>query len=201
MSKMKNNNRLTVKDLITGGVFAALLLIANAIGGGFFAANPALTFYYPVAGAILGGPIFMLLIAKVEKRGILSIIGVIFAILALVTGMHWGMAVGGLIGLIIADVLVSVGKYQNPVLNVIAYMVYSIGPAGTYFIYFADPASWNATMLENGTSQEYIDIMSSKANTSMLIIMVLGTFVVAAISGMVGNVLLKKQFKKAGVTA
>ena len=71
MAKNKNKKGLTVKDLITAGVFSALLLVSNALGGGLFAVNPALTFYYPIAGAVLGGPIFMLLLAKVPKRGLL----------------------------------------------------------------------------------------------------------------------------------
>ncbi len=197
----KNKNGLTVKDLITAGVFSALLLIANALGGGFFAINPALTFYYPIAGAVLGGPIFMLLLAKVPKHGTLSIVGAVFCILGFVTGMHWGMDLGGLVGLVLADIIAGTKQYRNKGLNILAYMCYCIGPAGTYFAYFADPASWTATMLKNGTTQEYIDTMNATANPRILIIMVLGTLAVAAASGAIGNLLMKKQFEKAGVTA
>lgn len=201
MAKNKNKKGLTVKDLITAGVFSALLLIANALGGGFFAINPALTFYYPIAGAVLGGPIFMLLVAKVPKRGVLTAVGAVFCILGFVTGMHWGMDLGGLIGLAVADLLAGIGKYRNKWLNILAYMCYCIGPAGSYFAYFADPESWTATMLKNGTTQDYIDTMNATAGPEILIVMVLGTFAVAAVSGWIGNLLMKKQFEKAGVTA
>ena len=33
MAKNKNKKGLTVKDLITAGVFSALLLVSNALGG------------------------------------------------------------------------------------------------------------------------------------------------------------------------
>ena len=56
-------------------------------------------------------------------------------------------------------------------------------------------------MLKNGTTQDYIDTMNATAGPEILVIMVLGTFIVAAISGTVGNLLMKKQFEKAGVTA
>lgn len=201
MAKNRNKKGLTVKDLITAGVFSALLLVANALGGGFFAINPALTFYYPIAGAVLGGPIFMLLLAKVPKRGVLTAVGAVFCILGFVTGMHWGMDLGGLIGLAIADILAGIKKYRNKWLNTLAYMCYCIGPAGTYFVYFADPEGWAATMLKNGTTQDYINTMNATAEPKILVIMVLGTLIVAAISGYVGNLLMKKQFEKAGVTA
>lgn len=192
---------LTVKDLITAAIFSVILLLSNALGGGLLAANPALTFYYPIAGSVLGGPIFMLLVAKVPKRWILSIAGVVFCILGFVTGMHWGMNCGVLVAMFIADQVVSAGKSRNRLLNILGYVIYSIGPCGTYFVYFISPESWTATMLKNGTTQEYIDVMSQSAGAGVLIIMIVGTILVSALSGFIGTILLKKQFEKAGVTA
>ena len=60
---------------------------------------------------------------------------------------------------------------------------------------------WAETMLNNGTSQEYIDMMTASAPTGMLPVIFLGTIVLAFISGLVGKKLLKKQFEKAGITA
>lgn len=197
----KKSKGLKVKDLIILGVFAALLLVANAVGGGFFAANPVLTFYYPVAGAVLGGPIFILLLAKVQKRGALIIAGIVFCIMGFVTGMHWGMNLGVLLAMIIADFVAGSKKYRNKWLNILSYMIYCVGPSGTYIVFFVNPESWTATMLKNGTSQEYIDTMSRTARPSILVVMILGTLAVAAVSGFIGQLLLKKQFEKAGVTA
>ena len=202
MSKGKNkNNPLTVRDLIITGVFAALLMVANGLGGAVFAVNPALTFFYPIGGAVFGGPIFLLLLAKVHKRGALVITGIIFCILGLVTGMHWGMDFGVLIALIVADIIAFSGKYIDMKRNILAYMIYCIGPAGTYFVFYIDPQGWAKTMLKNGTTQDYVDTMSSVANLRTLLIMVVGTFLVAALSGYVGSRLMKKQFEKSGVTA
>lgn len=199
MSKT-NKKGLSAKDLITAGIFSVILLFSNAIGGGLFAANPALTFYYPVAGSVLGGPIFMLLIAKVPKKWVLSTAGVVFCILGFVTGMHWGMNLGVLLAMLIADQVVSAGHAQNKILNILGYVIYSIGPCGTYFVYFISPESWTATMLKNGTTKEYIDVMGQTAGIGVLITMIVGTILVSALSGFVGTILLKKQFEKAGVT-
>lgn len=55
-------------------------------------------------------------------------------------------------------------------------------------------------MLESGTTQSYIDTMNTAANRRVLVIMIVGTLLVAGLSGAVGGKLLKKQFEKAGIT-
>lgn len=67
---------LTVKDLVTTGIFTALVFIFSQIGGIPFGMNPATTFYLPIGAAILSGPVYLLLIAKVPKRGPLTIVGI-----------------------------------------------------------------------------------------------------------------------------
>ena len=54
-------------------------------------------------------------------------------------------------------------------------------------------------MLKKGTEQEYIDKMNSVAGPGVMIIMVVGTIVVATLSGLLGLRLMKKQFEKAGI--
>ena len=41
------NKGLTVKDLVTTGIFTALLFVFVLVGGVFFATNPVLTFFMP----------------------------------------------------------------------------------------------------------------------------------------------------------
>ena len=48
---------LSVKDLVTTGIFTALLFVFIMVGGVFFATNPVLTFFMPAGSALLAGPI------------------------------------------------------------------------------------------------------------------------------------------------
>ena len=70
-----NKKGLTVKDLVTVGIFSALFLVFALVGGIFFAPNPVLTFYMPVGIAMLCGPVYLLMLAKVQKRWAASILG------------------------------------------------------------------------------------------------------------------------------
>lgn len=202
---MRDNDNLSkgirAKDLITIGVFGVLLLLCAMLTGGPFAAVPTLTFYYPIGAALLAGPVFMLFLAKVPKMYGLMIVGVVLCILGTVTGMHWGMNFGYLICSIIAAFIASRAHFENMAVNVISYIIYSIGPMGTYLVFFFNRESWVSFMLKKGTEQDYIDKMSGVATPTTMIIMFAGTFIVALLSGLLGVKLMRKQFIKAGLAA
>ena len=180
---------LTAKDLVTIGIFSALFLVFALVGGIFFAPNPVLTFYMPVGSALLCGPVYLLMMAKVKKRGAAAILGTILCVVWFVTGMHWAMAVGYLVMGIAADFVAGAGKYQSKRINSLSYILLSLGGTASYLVFFANPDGWAKTMLGNGTEQAYIDTMRSA-----------GTVLAAAVSAFVGKRMLKKQFEKAGIT-
>ena len=76
-----------------------------------------------------------------------------------------------------------------------------MGGTGTYIAYFINPQTWVNTILEKGTTQEYLDSMLASSDWIVLVTMLIGTILVALFSGFVGSKLLKKQFEKAGITA
>lgn len=192
---------LSVKDLVTTGIFSAIFFAFTMIGGAFFAVNPVLTFYMPMGSALLCGPVYLLLLAKVHKRFSITILGIIMGIIWFVTGMHWAFSLGYIVMGMIADLLAGLGKYKNKKINALSYMLMSLGSVYTYVVYFIDPKGWAGTMLKNGTEQSYIDAMNAAASSWLLAIIFLGTFVIAAFSAWVGGKMLKKQFEKAGITA
>lgn len=192
---------LTVKDLVTTGIFSAIFLVFTMIGGIFFAPNPVLTFYMPMGAALLCGPVYLLMIAKVQKRWSVTILGIIMGIIWFVTGMHWAFSLGYIGMGIIADLVAGAGDYRNKVVNLLSYMLMSLGGVYTYVVFFIDPQGWASTMLENGTEQSYIDTMSASAPSWLLAVIIIGTLAIAAFSGWIGGKLLKKQFEKAGITA
>lgn len=192
---------LTVKELITTGVFTALLFICILLGGMFFAPNPVLTFYMPLGSALLGGPVFLLLAAKAPKRGSITIAGILIGLVFFATGMHWAMDIGYVLGGIIGDLIAGTKKYRSVTLNIVSYICLCLGATGTYIAYFVNPEAWCSRMVSGGTTQSYVDSMNTAAHGWMLPVIVIGTIVIAALSGFVGSKLLKKQFERAGITA
>lgn len=192
---------LSVKDLIVTGVFTALIFGCIMMGGGIFAAAPALTFYFPLGASLLAGPVYLLMIAKVKKFGPVTIAGAIMAVFTFMTGMHPCMSLGYLVGGVLADFIAKIGRHCSGRMNLLSYIVFCLGNTGSYLAYFIAPESWARFMLEGErATQDYVDIMSQTANTVVLITMLLGTVAVAALSAFIGTKLLKKQFEKAGIT-
>lgn len=197
----RSKKGLSIKDLVTIGIFTALLFVTMLVGGIVFAPNPVLTFYMPLGSALLGGPVMMLLIAKVPKRGAVAIAGILCGVIWFATGMHWAMDLGYILGGIIGDFIAGGGKYKNKLLNMFAFICLSLGATGTYICYFADRNTWCNYMLKGGTSSSYIEAMNAAAKNGMLAVIIIGTVVVAGISAWIGSILLKNQFEKAGITA
>lgn len=195
-----NSKSLTVKDLVTVGIFSALFLVLALVGGIFFAPNPVLTFYVPVGSALLCGPVYLLMLARVQKRWAAAILGALLCIVWFVTGMHWAMALGYLVMGIAADLAAGIGSYRSRKLNSLSYILLSLGCTASYLVFFADPDGWARTMLGNGTEQSYIDAMRSTGTVWIMVVMLAGTILAAAVSAFIGCKMLKKQFEKAGIT-
>lgn len=191
---------LGVKDLVTVGIFSALFLVFALVGGIFFAPNPVLTFYMPVGSALLCGPIYLLMLAKVKKRWAVSILGAILCIVWFVTGMHWAMALGYLVMGVAADFVAGAGEYKSKMMNSVSYIVISLGGTASYLVFFANPDGWAKTMLGNGTEQSYIDTMRETGSVWIMLVMLVGTVLAAAVSAFVGCKMLRKQFEKSVIT-
>ena len=163
--------------------------------------EPSFDLLYAHGAALLCGPIYLLMVAKVQKRWSVTILGIIMGIIWFATGMHWAFSLGYIGMGIIADLVAGAGHYRNKAINLLSYMLISLGGIYTYVVFFIDPEGWASTMLENGTEQSYIDTMSASAPSWLLAVIIVGTLVIAAFSGWIGGKMLKKQFEKAGITA
>ena len=140
------------------------------------------------------------MLAKVQKRWAVTILGAILCIVWFATGMHWTMALGYLMMGILADLAAGAGNYRSRKINSLSYILISLGGTASYLVFFADPDGWAKTMLGNGTEQSYIDTMRASGTSWILIVMLAGTVLAAAVSAFIGCGMLKKQFEKAGIT-
>lgn len=201
MNTQTSKKGLSVKDLVTTGIFTALLFVFTMIGGVFFATNPALTFFMPAGSALLCGPIYLLMVAKVQKPWSVTILGILIGIIWFVTGMHWAFALGYMLMGFVADLVARSGEYKSKKINSLSYLLFSLGGTGSYIVFFIDPDGWAKTMLGNGTEQAYIDTMRATGNAGIMIAMFVTTLLTASLSAFVGCKMLKKQFEKAGITA
>ena len=116
------------------------------------------------------------------------------------TALHWAMALGYLVMGVAADFVAGAGEYKSKMMNSVSYIVISLGGTASYLVFFANPDGWAKTMLGNGTEQSYIDTMRETGSVWIMLVMLVGTVLAAAVSAFVGCKMLRKQFEKSGIT-
>lgn len=193
--------KLSIRDLVTCGIFIALFFVFFIIGGIIFAPNPVLTFLMPASVALLTGPVYLLLIAKVPKHGPIIILGVIMGLLLFVTGMYWLWSIAIVVLSIAADLIAGAKKFKSIPVNILSFIVFSFNPVGSYMMLWINRDDYFNYLLDKGTTQEYVNTMGATAQWWILPVMILSIILCAWISALIGKALLKKQFKKAGITA
>ena len=182
-----------------GAAWAPVAVVAFVIGG--VAQMTPVTFpFMPMIVALFTGTVFMLYVAKIPKKGALSILGVIAAILLFVTGMFWMMSVFFLVFGVIADFICASADFRSFKKNLLAYCVMALAPMGAYIPMVVMPAQFDAFMKNKGDFASFEGVIHSIGATWWAIpVMIIGTIVCAIIGGLIGKKLMKKHFEKAGV--
>ncbi len=190
---------LTVKDLVTTGIFSALFLVVTLITGMPFAPNPVLTFLMPLSIAFFTGPVYMLLLAKVPRRGPNVVLGIIMGLIMFVTGMFWLWSIAYVVLGIIAGEIAGLGKYKSIRWNVASFAIFSLNPIASYAMLWINQQSYVDYLVGKGTDPAYMETMIRTAQNWILPCMVIGTVVTALLGAYLGKRLLKKQFERAGI--
>ncbi|QOR35878.1 MptD family putative ECF transporter S component [Clostridium sp. 'deep sea'] len=195
------SKKLTVRDLVTTGIFSAVFFVFTMIGGMFFVPNPVLTFVMPCAVALLTGPAYLLLVAKVPKHGPIIILGVLMGFLTFLTGMYWMWSIFYIVLSVIANFIAGTKSFKSMKLNILSFLVFSMNPMGSYMMLWINKKNYFKYMVSKGAEQVYVNTMGTAAQGWMLPAMIISIIIAGLISAFIGKAMLKKHFEKAGMTA
>ncbi|MDO5707201.1 MAG: MptD family putative ECF transporter S component [Andreesenia angusta] len=192
---MKEN--MQIKDYITIGVILAIYFIGfNLILGMLVSISPKLLFIGQGIASLILAPLYMLLVAKVQKKWAILIFGATMVTITLVmTGGAWPIAFGYL-GIIIAEFISHSGDYKNFIKNNIGYVFFSYWSIGMALMYYF---MGKELLSKAGMPSEYIDEFMVNITSQNLIIGIIIIAVLAFIGGFIGKAMLKKHFKRAGI--
>ena len=138
MADEMNKKGLNARDLITTGVLAALYVVCAFVGELIFGFFPVLTFLCPLSIALICGPVFMLIIAKVPKHGPILITGILVGGVLYVTGMYWLMCLAYVILGVVSEFLAGSANFKSKTNNLISYMIFVISPIFSYAMLWID---------------------------------------------------------------
>lgn len=107
-----DSKKLETRDFISVGIFSLIYAVVAFVIGGVAQMTPVTFPFMPMIVALFTGTVFMLYVAKIPKKGALSILGVIAAILLFITGMFWMMSVFFLVFGLIADFICASADFR-----------------------------------------------------------------------------------------
>lgn len=128
----KKSQKLQTRDFISVGIFSLIYAAVAFIIGGIAQMTPITFPFMPMIVALFTGTVFMLYIAKIPKRGAITILGIISGILLFITGMFWMMSAFFVVLGIIADFICASGGFKSFKKNMAAYCLFALSPMGAY---------------------------------------------------------------------
>lgn len=193
--------RLGSRDLITLGVYSVLYVVVMLVAGTPFAFSPVLTYALPVSAAFFCAPVYLLLVAKVPRRGAVAVLGAVVGLVLFVTGMFWLWAVAALALGVVAGEVAALGRFRSPGLNTVSYMVFALAPLASYVMVWVNQKSYRAYLVGKGTDAAYMDSMFAAASYWLLVAITVGTLLAAWLGTLLGRRMLARHLTRAGIVA
>lgn len=197
------NRKLNAKDFILIGVLTALMwIICMIISTIMSVAGPVTNVFYPAVVAVPNGIVMMLLLAKVTKKGVFTICGIIQALLFLLVGAFWFIPISLVLGGVICDFAIMGRKEITLNSMIVAYAIFSaVFAFGAICPIKFLQGAFVGAMEKNNIAPEYIDGMLGFTSVPMLAVIVAAGLVGGFLGGYIGQRTLKKHFIKAGLVS
>lgn len=203
MTAASASRRLAVPDLITTGVFTAVYFVLVALCALF--CNIALTvagnIFLPAIVALLAGPVYMLLAARVRKFGAITVMGAVLGLFLVVSGHFVTSLVTGIVFPLLADLIAKAGSYRNKAALLAGYVVFSFGCVGPILPMWMMKDAYVASLERKGKDAAYIDLVLSHVNGASFGAAMAALVVCALAGGAFGLRMMTRHFAKAGVLA
>ena len=196
------SKKLTVPDLISVGVFTALYFVLVTVATFSCALLPGVgNIILPAAAALISGSVYMLLAAKVQKFGAITIMGLVMGLFFFVSGHFVLSFAANIVCGILADIVASLGKYRSKKLLLASYVVFSYGLTGPILPLWFMKDAYIAALQARGKDATYINTLFGPINSGSFVACLLAILVCALLGGWFGQKMMKKHFEKAGIVA
>lgn len=193
----QSKTRLEVRDLVTIGVFGVIYFVCM-FAVGMMGVVPILYLLYPMVFGVVGGPIVLLFMAKVQKPWALVIFGMITPIIMFLFG-HTLLVPGvALVTMLVAEGIRRIGKYRSLRYNMLAYVVMATILCSSLLQMLVMKERY-LQLTEAEMGREYTEALEKLISVRNLGLVYLGAVLGGIVGAFLGRKLLKKYFEKAGI--
>ncbi|AUA18307.1 MptD family putative ECF transporter S component [Streptococcus suis] len=192
--------KLQVKDLMVTGAFAALYFVCVGLGTllSLVFDRSGNMMYAPAGAALLAGPVYMLLIAKVGKPGSISLVGAVMSCFFFLSGYMMVAFLPSLTFGLLAEGLARFGNYRQKWINLLSYIVFSFGNLGPIILMWLMRDAYEASLLARGKSAEYVARVILDFTPGNVLWVSTTIILTALVSGLFGQYMVKRYFNQSG---
>jgi energy-coupling factor transport system substrate-specific component len=199
----EKNNKWTLKNVITLAIFTViifiLMMLVTIVTNVLFTPVGAY-FAGPGAAALLAGPFFMVMVNKIEKRGVTFLLSLITGLLFLVMGQLYTFIVYAVFGLLAELFFITKASYQKLIHNIGAFFIYMLAfSAGGFIPMFLIREQFIAWYQTVG-SEESVSAMINVYGTVHGVLITTGITIAGCVAGcLIGRSILNRHVKKARI--
>lgn len=192
---------LDARSGITLGIFTA---VAVTLGMVLLAAlhflPGSLVLFKEALVAVPLGPVYVLMLAKVPRRGAFLVNGAAIGLLFALTGFFAAGAFT-LLGGLLADIIAGAGGYRSRAGNMAGYVALRLGQAvGTYLPFYLWADSFIADLAASGkVSPEFLAVFTSSLTPGMGLAVLAANVAGAVVGAAFGQSMLRRHFVRAGI--
>lgn len=190
--------KLTPRDFINVGVFAALYFVVIFATGMIGLVGPAFMFVGWFAGIMLGGIVITLYILRTPRFGALTLLNVIVAILFVLTGHYVGTVVVGIVIGLIADFIITRDLQKLSSRIPLAYAINSLIMIGPLLPIFINADAYYQDVLK-GMGEEYTTAMRELLQPWVIGVWAVAVIIIGYLGGLLGVRACRKHFTRAGL--
>lgn len=194
-------HKLNIPDLISIGVFTAIYFVLVTIAT--FASAAIIPGFsnviLPAAAALISGCVYMLMAAKLQKFGGITVMGLVMGLFFFVSGHFVLSFAANIVCGIAADLVARAGKYKSKKGLLLSYIIFSYGLTGPVLPLWFMKSAYVANLEGRGKDAAYIDALFANINMTTFVICLVAILVCAVLGGLFGQKMLKKHFVKAGI--
>ena len=192
-----NSKKLTIPDLISVGVFTAIYFVLVTIATFSCALLPGVgNILLPAVAALISGSVYMLLAAKLQKFGGISIMGLVMGLFFFVSGHFVLSFAANIVCGVLADWVASRSQYRSKKVLLASYVIFSYGLTGPILPLWFMKDAYIANLTARGKDAAYIDTLFAPINNGSFVAAIAAILVCAVLGGLFGQRMMKKHFEK-----
>ncbi|GIM88101.1 MptD family putative ECF transporter S component [Salinispora arenicola] len=191
--------RFSARDLVNVAIFAVIYFVIVFVVAMLGLISPLVMLLTLPLSAVAAGIPYMLFLTRVRSAGMVTLFGVVVALLYLMMGHPWQSTVVTIVLSVFAELVLRAGRYRSKWATIWTYVVFSGWFAGPWIPFFLDPVAYLRSSASQAMGEAYVKDFAQVVTTPAVTVMVAVTLVCGFLGALLGTALLRKHFQKAGL--